>query len=408
MRRGLGSAPTLLTALLAGSAVSACAASDDSDAAQQSVPTQASTAWAGGGRQNPPVGACMVLGPLPTPATQADLDGIRDTINEWGQGDTALQFRWATDIAKMTTLTFGGDQYSTSCTEDAAGNFSEPYRVFVDHGGRAAWSMTELPKDLNIPGCSALEGIGSQAEDDKGNPIQDPTTKLWKVEDGYMWGSSPEDQRKNKTCLYTLHMGLGMARNNYLHEAGHGLGLAHEQERSDSVCNDGAAPPEGPDGNVKVTAYDRDSVMHYVWSCPDGTTVDGNWGSGGLTATDRLAMEIMHPKNLLAATFGQSVGWAGGGGLWSTATLFWRGGRVSDTSGPGGLQNFSWSVDGRRLSTSARTGARDWAAIGVGRHALTLSFQNYWGDTFRSTSSVEVLASKADYDKRAAAVIPFL
>lgn len=386
--------------------LAACAAEAKHDASGE-PPALASTSW-GGGRQNPLVGACMVIGPLPSTATQADLNGIRDTINEWGQGDTALKFSWSVDLSTMTTLTFGSDRYSTSCTQDATGNFNEPYRVYVDDGTRPQWSKVQLPKNLTIPGCDASEGIGSQAEDKDGNPIQDPKTGLWQVEDGYMWGSSPDDQRKNSSCLYTLHMALGQARNNYLHEAGHGLGLAHEQDRSDSVCNGSDPAPAGPDGNVKITKYDRDSVMHYVLKCPDGKTVDGNWGNGGLSASDKLAMEIMHPKSLVASTFGQNVGWAGGGGVWSAANLEWRGGLVTDDTGPGGLKNFSWSVDGRLLSSSPRTSSADWAGVSVGRHELQLSFQNFWDDTFSSTTTVEILASKADYDRRAAATIPFM
>lgn len=65
-------------------------------------------------------------------------------------------------------------------------------------------------------------------------------------------------------------------------------------------------------------------------------------------------------------------------------------------------------MSGPEISSSARTGGSDWASVAVGRHQLQLSFQNFWNDTFSSTTSVEVLASRADYDKRAAAAIPFL
>ena len=366
-----------------------------------------STAWAGD-RQDDQVGACFVLGPLPSSATQADVDNVRNTIDEWTEGDTALDFVWSSNVASMTTLTFGADSYLTSCSQDAAGNFNEPYRIYLDDGSRPQWSPVQLPRDLTIPGCAVAEGIGSQAEDAKGNPIQDPASGLWQVEDGYMWGSSPDDQRANTTCLYTLHMGLGQARNNYLHEAGHGLGLAHEQERSDAVCNNGGSPPSGPDGNTKITEYDRDSVMHYVWSCPDGTTVAGNWGNTGLSDSDKLAMEMMHPENDLARVFGQTVGWAGGGGLWAASTWEYRGAVVSDATSIGGLKNVAWSTDGARLSARKRPSTAEWASLSVGRHRVQLAFDNKWDDHFETSVTVEVLASKADYDRRAAAVLPFL
>lgn len=393
------------SALAAAYLALACAPPGPEGAAEDLGSIELPATYANLGRQSNQIRACFVLGPTPSPVTQASLDQIRSIIDEWSQGDTSLSFTWSSTLASMQSMTFGSDTYLTSCTRSAStGVFSEQFRIYVDHRSFPQWSSTQLPKDYPIPGksCTARDGLGSQKEDENGNPIQNPVTKLWEVERGYLWSMFPEPMSANATCLYTSHLALGQPRNNYLHEMGHGLGLSHEQNRADAVCSPGS--PAG----IPMTAYDRNSPMHYVLVCPDGSTTPGNWGSDGLTSYDRLAIEVMYPQWLVSRVVGQLVGWSGGGRLWAASAWEMRGAFVSEVDGQGVLSDLVWSVDGSILSKSARPKASEWASVGVGRHSLTLRQQNLWGDVFSGTTVVEVLASRAAYDQRVAATfMPF-
>lgn len=367
---------------------------------------EAPALYANMGRQSNQVRACFVLGPTPSTVTQATLDEIRSRITEWSQGDTSLSFTWSSNLSTMQSMTFGSTTYLTSCTRNATtGVFNEQFRIYVDDRNLAEWSAVQLPRDLPIPGtnCTGTDGIGSQAEDQNGNPIQDPVTHLWQVELGYMYSWFPDDMVAHPTCLYTSHMYPGQARNNYIHESGHGLGLAHEQGNVGAVCS-----PEGPYG-IPITVYDRDSPMHYVLVCPDGTTTPGNWGNGGLTDYDRLAIEIMYPQWMVSRIDGQLVGWSGGDVVWAAASWERRGAYLSNTPGQAVLRYPAWYVDGRLLSTQSRPSSSEWATVGTGRHTLTLQYSNLWGDNFSGSTVVELLATQAEYDARVAATfMPFL
>ncbi len=338
---------------------------------------------------------CWVLGPG-SPVNQAELNGVQANISEWTQGDTSLRFNFASNLATFTNLTMGGTTYRTSCTRRSDGTFVETLRLYLDHNGYPD-RATAYPNTLLVPGCSADEGIGTQDKDAMGNPVKRNNLFVAKV---YLWSMFPQDIVSNQTrCLYTTHLLRGQARNNYLHETGHALGLSHEQDRMDANCVPVASEPAGP---FKVTAYDRDSVMHYVMDCTDGTRTVGNWGNTGPSASDRLALEILYPIGSAASIWGHLTGWAGANNL-NAASLWLLRGAYPDTA-DGVLSNFRWSVDGQLVSTRAWPSAAE-LNVSVGRHTLQLDFRDLWNRQYSGTVVLEQLPSQAAYLARAAAVV---
>jgi hypothetical protein len=317
-------------------------------------------------------------------AHPTETQAIQNTLREWEEA-SGLRINWVGDCSAPVVNASGNDVYG------------EEIRILLDMNVYdSTWSWPAA-------GTQMIPGNGCTVADDVG------TLNSSGVQQVFMWSNFPSDYVPNRSCQYNMHLLPNQARNNYLHEFGHMMGLQHEHRRddADAQCTDAVTVGSG----LHITAdTDRLSVMHYVILETDPVTgvtsvkpecadIPGNWGSTGLSTGDRLGAEVLYPRELASRIVGNTVTWPKKPitikSEWAARGIF-----LSADADKSMMRDISWELNGVPVGTAA---SLELKTLPAGNHDLSLRYQDHWLREYANSFTIEVLGSKQEYLQRSAA-----